>query len=924
MSIGIMLSLFASVFVGVSPLSEVRALLLGLSQLEDSHERIKSPAQDCVRPVGLPSRELVKQLCAAELEPAVPLPSFIQLDQSTSEDYFVWAQVTNSTGTPPPALHGTMGVLDAPRRRTLLFGGCDPASPRAGCSQAMASHSIGTNAWGAIHAAGAPSPRAGGSATLLEEDIYLFAGDAAGVLTNDLVAFHPRNLAWSRPSVAGLKPPPRHEHAAVALHAHLWIVGGGSDGGFFDDVWVYSPAEARWAQPRFHAGRPPSARKGHALAAIGTKVYVWGGCAADCVDVAVHCLDTRTMTWEERIASTGAPPAARSGHVMAVVHERLVIVGGCDGKRGRCYGGVHVYDPVRDMWTKPTLLGPTPPGVQGAVAAVLGGELTLYGGCQVKGSLKPRLGGSDLCTSDAWSLSAHFTSLDGPAACPRNCSGNGLCHRGICACAPGYGGYGCEVRASCASNCSSHGVCVHGSCYCDYGFGGDDCSVPQQCDGACSHHGVCRHQMCFCDPGWSGPNCSVALSCPAGCSGRGLCVRGACRPAEAGSTRVLALPRLLMLTSGAFDFALSCDQANASASRSTRALDASCQSRAPPTAVATARAARASACVSPDGVATTARLRRRALIAARRTARVLMASASVTSATRRRTVMSARPARACAPPTASVSPASASALPALPPTTVRRSSARLHAPTGAPQRATGSARMEFASATLDSRASTARLLSHARTIVTSTASARMGCACASRDLAAMTAGPRRHARMRALATASAAATCATATPGGVGRIAPSQWRARAARASSSLHRPRRRSSQRATKTLTAAARTAALATASAPMVNARASRASAAQRVNSPSGAHPTASCAPTMARAPAVRAIVTRAIRANGARRSSYAQPTAHRTACAEPASATATQDTLATRATHRSSAPATVPGTAGASLARASACRA
>ena len=79
--------------------------------------------------------------------------------------------------------------------------------------------------------------------------------------------------------------------------------------------------------------------------------------------------------------------------------------------------------------------------------------------------------------AEVWSLTAHFTSLDAPAPCPRNCSGNGLCHRGICACAPGFAGYGCEVEAQCKSNCSSHGVCVHGQCFCDLGYGGEGLSV---------------------------------------------------------------------------------------------------------------------------------------------------------------------------------------------------------------------------------------------------------------------------------------------------------------------------------------------------------------------------------------------------------------------------------------------------------------
>lgn len=44
--------------------------------------------------------------------------------------------------------------------------------------------------------------------------------------------------------------------------------------------------------------------------------------------------------------------------------------------------------------------------------------MLLYGGCTVKGSGDALTLRGALCTSDVWSLTAHFTSLDAPAQCP--------------------------------------------------------------------------------------------------------------------------------------------------------------------------------------------------------------------------------------------------------------------------------------------------------------------------------------------------------------------------------------------------------------------------------------------------------------------------------------------------------------------------
>ena len=61
-------------------------------------------------------------------------PSFLQLDQQASEDYFVWAPIVNSTGAPPPALHGVTGALDADRMAVWFRGHLDvtslPSNPK--------------------------------------------------------------------------------------------------------------------------------------------------------------------------------------------------------------------------------------------------------------------------------------------------------------------------------------------------------------------------------------------------------------------------------------------------------------------------------------------------------------------------------------------------------------------------------------------------------------------------------------------------------------------------------------------------------------------------------------------------------------------------------------------------------------------------
>lgn len=294
----------------------------------------------CLSQTRLPfAREreiLLDELCASQEKSPVTAPlSLLQIQ--TDEDYVVWARVGNLSGTAPPALRGVAGVLDPPRARALLFGGCfETVRAHGKCSADLIAHHIDASAWVAIDVLAStakPSAREGASATQVGDSIYYFGGDAEGALSNELFQLTPATLAWHRPFLTGARPPPRHEHAAAALSGRLWLFGGGSDGGYYDDLWVFDPPNARWSQP-WARGAAPSGRKGHGLVAVGTNLYLWGGCAATCADVAVYSFDTLSMRWERRNGTTGAPPVPREGHVTAVVHGRLMILGGCDGKRG--------------------------------------------------------------------------------------------------------------------------------------------------------------------------------------------------------------------------------------------------------------------------------------------------------------------------------------------------------------------------------------------------------------------------------------------------------------------------------------------------------------------------------------------------------------------------------------------------------------
>ncbi|KFD71160.1 hypothetical protein M514_04996 [Trichuris suis] len=96
------------------------------------------------------------------------------------------------------------------------------------------------------------------------------------------------------------------------------------------------------------------------------------------------------------------------------------------------------------------------------------------------------------------------------------CNGHGRCgHDGRCHCEPGYRGEFCDEADCPVSDCSGKGVCIKGVCYCENGWRGDACDEPFSAELLCSAVSICSKHgefdaatgVCVCQNGWTGPSC---------------------------------------------------------------------------------------------------------------------------------------------------------------------------------------------------------------------------------------------------------------------------------------------------------------------------------------------------------------------------------------------------------------------------------
>uniref|UniRef100_A0A7S2UMW8 Uncharacterized protein n=1 Tax=Attheya septentrionalis TaxID=420275 RepID=A0A7S2UMW8_9STRA len=116
---------------------------------------------------------------------------------------------------------------------------------------------------------------------------------------------------WKLVQQPTLSPPLRVGHAQASLVEGdgdiVYIFGGrmGIEMGesALNDLWKFHHTTETWTQITEFQGSPPEARSFHRMIAVGTDLYVFGGCGAKGRLADLHRFDTLTQTWQDLGAS---------------------------------------------------------------------------------------------------------------------------------------------------------------------------------------------------------------------------------------------------------------------------------------------------------------------------------------------------------------------------------------------------------------------------------------------------------------------------------------------------------------------------------------------------------------------------------------------------------------------------------------------
>lgn len=154
----------------------------------------------------------------------------------------------------------------------------------------------------------------------------------------------------------------------------------------------------RWEQLPSNGDHAPLARSSHSINAVGSKLYVFGGehKPREPVDNLLYCYDLEARAWAAPVPGTAAAPApgARVGHTAAALGGKLYVYGGRTGvdtgvgtgTGETALGDLWEFDLAQGSWREVKAPGGPPRRSYHAMAAS-DTKLYVFGGCGEAGRL---------------------------------------------------------------------------------------------------------------------------------------------------------------------------------------------------------------------------------------------------------------------------------------------------------------------------------------------------------------------------------------------------------------------------------------------------------------------------------------------------------------------------------------------------------
>ncbi|KAK9455101.1 hypothetical protein V1511DRAFT_458897 [Dipodascopsis uninucleata] len=232
------------------------------------------------------------------------------------------------------------------------------------------------------------SPRYGHSSAIAGNAFVVFGGDTReseeDPLDDNLYFLNTATFKWSIAAVHGARPVARYGHAMAVIGTRLYVFGGQVDGFFFNDLLCFDlgvmqeSGVARWELVKPKTANVPAARTNHTMVAYKEKLIVFGGTNSLEWFNDTWCFDTQTGIWAE-VHTVGYVPKVVEGHRAIVVNGFMYIFGG-RSKEGRNLQDLGSLKLSSQRWYRFQNMGPAPSARSGHSLSIVGSKIFVLGG----------------------------------------------------------------------------------------------------------------------------------------------------------------------------------------------------------------------------------------------------------------------------------------------------------------------------------------------------------------------------------------------------------------------------------------------------------------------------------------------------------------------------------------------------------------
>ncbi|CAG8476944.1 6607_t:CDS:2, partial [Dentiscutata heterogama] len=240
-------------------------------------------------------------------------------------------------------------------------------------------------------------PRYGHTATLINDTIYFVGGKTNGDrFTVDFISLNLSNTfllnipPWIEQDSTGM--PLTFDHSAVAggvNYTKIVVFGGGVDdpaSAAMPSLTVYDPNLRLWN--RLTISSTPIRRFKHSAAILSNQnMLIYGGevgsetgSQSSFVEYDFWSLNTTSLSGWQGLPSLANSPGMRERHTASVIGNKMIILGGTDGKSLIPMSLIYVFDSVAVNWTLITAIGQVPSPRNDHSAVVLKNSIIIYGG----------------------------------------------------------------------------------------------------------------------------------------------------------------------------------------------------------------------------------------------------------------------------------------------------------------------------------------------------------------------------------------------------------------------------------------------------------------------------------------------------------------------------------------------------------------